>query len=118
MCEVFLLRDLGPFELSVRGDVRGSGSALAVAAVLDHLPFGSDIVLDLRQIASLDLDAAGAIVRQLERRRNGDAVVVALADDPWIGRLLMGVGLDPSLLVSTAELDRMTVNQRFFRLAS
>jgi hypothetical protein len=118
MCEVFLLRDLGPFELSVHGDVRGSGSALAVSAVLDHLPFGSDIVVDLRRVASLDLDAAGAIARQIERRAAGDALVVALADDPWISRLLLGVGLDASQLLTTEEFARLSPVGRSLRLAS
>lgn len=118
MCEVFLLRDLGPFELCVRGDVTGAGSALAVSAVLDHLPFGSDVVVDLRRVASFDLDAAGAIVRQLERRRCGDALVLAVADDPWIARLLLGVGLEPGHLLSTEEFDRLVPSERFLRMAS
>ena len=90
MCEVFLLRDLGPFELCLRGDVNGAGAALAVSAVIDHLPYGSDIVVDLRQVSSLDLDATGSIVRQLERIRTSDALVLIVADDPWIARLLLG----------------------------
>lgn len=118
MCEVFLLRDLGPFELCLRGDVNGAGSALAVSAVIDHLPYGSDIVVDLRQVSSLDLDAAGSIVRQLERIRTSDALVLIVADDPWIARLLLGVGLDPGHLLSTGDFEHLVPSDRFMRLAS
>jgi len=100
MCEVFLLRDLGPFELSVCGDVRGSGAALAISAVLDHLPRDTDVVVDLRHVVFLDLDAAGALARDVERRNRDDVRIVVLATDPWISRLLLGVGLPSARLVA------------------
>ena len=45
MCDVFLFRDLGLFELAVRGRVCGADDAEVIALVVRHLPERSAIVV-------------------------------------------------------------------------
>ena len=93
MCDVFLFRDLGVFELAVRGEVKGT-EAEVITLVVRHLPIGSEIVIDLSEIDDLDEDAAMAVVESIALRQ-GDLVSAAfVVSHPGVGALLHRAGVD------------------------
>jgi anti-anti-sigma regulatory factor len=91
MCDVFLFRDLGLFELAVRGRVCGIDDAEVIALVVRHLPERSAIVVDLSEIDGFDEVAAAAIVDAIDLRRS-DLVSAALVGHPSVGSMLLAVG--------------------------
>ncbi len=112
MCEVFLLRDLGPFEIEVRGSVTGDDSAAVLAMVIEHLPDASDAVVDLRDASRLDSATAHRLVELLESRLSDGVCFVVVADDPWDIRLLIAAGISPSAIVA----DRRTAQRALSRV--
>ena len=93
MCDVFLFRDLGVFELAVRGDVKGT-EAEVITLVVRHLPIGSEIVIDLSEIDELDEIAAAAIVESIARRRPDLVAAAFVVSHPSVGALLQDAGVD------------------------
>ena len=93
MCDVFLFRDLGVFELAVRGDVNGT-EAEVITLVVRHLPIGSEIVIDLSEIDELDDVAAAAIVESIARRRSDLVAAAFVVSHPSVGALLQEAGVD------------------------
>lgn len=94
MCEVFLLRDLGPFEVSVRGEFQGVDSLDVVGMVLEHLPPHSDVVVDLNG-ATADAGTLIGLVRLVQARELSDVAVVVAARDERMRAVLLAAGLDP-----------------------
>lgn len=94
MCEVFLLRDLGPFELSVRGEFQGNDALDVVGMVLEHLPPHSDVVVDLND-ADADVGTLIALVRLIQTRELADVAVAVAASDERTRAVLLAAGLDP-----------------------
>jgi anti-anti-sigma regulatory factor len=92
MCDVFLFRDLGVFELAVRGDVNGS-EAEVITLVVRHLPIGSEIVVDLSEIDDLDEVAATAIVESIALRRPDLVSAAFVVGHPSVGALLEAAGV-------------------------
>ncbi len=94
MCEVFLLRDLGPFEVSVRGEFQGIESLDVVEMVLEHLPPRCDVVVDLND-AVADAGTLIALVQLVRQREDADVSVAVAASDERVRTVLLTAGLDP-----------------------
>ena len=92
MCDVFLFRDLGLFELAVRGRVCGTDDADVIALVVRHLPERSAIVVDLSEIDGFDEVAAAAIVDAIDLRRSDLVSAALVVGHPSVGAMLLSSG--------------------------
>ncbi|MGD9702579.1 MAG: hypothetical protein AB7Q42_07405 [Acidimicrobiia bacterium] len=92
MCDVFLFRDLGLFELAVRGRVCGTDDAEVIALVVRHLPERSAIVVDLSEIDDFDEVAAAAIVEAIDLRRSDLVSAALVVGHASVGAILLTNG--------------------------
>ncbi len=103
MCEVFLLRDLGPFEIEVRGSLEGELGASVLSMVIEHLPAGSDAIIDLREGDQLDADSARHLVELVEDRAGDGVTFAMICNDPWAIRLLVAAGLSQAAIAADSR---------------
>jgi anti-anti-sigma regulatory factor len=117
MCDVFLFRDLGVFELAVRGAVCGP-EADVIGLVLRHLPAGSRIIVDLSEIDDFDADAAAAVMDSLVVRRADGVDAAFIAAHPSIAALLVEAGVEEVACMSSSTMNaRDALAERAERLA-
>lgn len=99
MCEVFLLRDLAHYELSVRGIVEGLVDLNTVGAVLERLPQGCGLVVDLTD-AKPDSNTMIALSRLLRLRQTQDVEVAIATDQVQLRAWLVTGGFDASYYIA------------------
>jgi anti-anti-sigma regulatory factor len=111
MCDVFLFRDLGVFELVIRGEVCGTDAGDVIGLVVRHLPERSAAIVDLSEVEDLDHDAALAFVDAMDLRHIDLVNFAVVVGHPSVRSVLVGAGAEGvAVLVGSANSARQALS--------